>query len=210
MTSVRAPECRRWPAWLAAAAALWAPDLRAAPSPPPPQSGIYESLVLAIAADGTLTGHFREQLGSRPVRECAFFLSGRDGQVVAWSAGEAGVIRGRLTPDGAGVTLTLAQVRDLPGCASVLSPDAGDGLRLERTQGGDWRGLAVVAAPRARLYPSATASRSTAYVVAGDVLAVSSGREGRLQVTYVNEEGLALRMWIDAALIEAVRPRAQP
>lgn len=200
------PHDRRWPAWLSLATALWAPGLASASMSPEP--GRYESLILAVAPDGTLTGYFREQLGSQPIRACAFFVSGRGDQVVAWSEGDAGVIRGRLKVEGASLTLVLPQIRDLPGCGSVLGPDAGEGLRLERTDRGDWRGLAVVAAPRAQLYASATAARSTAHVVAGDVLAVSSRSGDRLLVTYVNDEGRSFRMWIAASQTRPAASRA--
>lgn len=204
MTSGRAISPLRWPAWLAAiATALGAPGVAAASASPLP--GVYESLIVAVAPDGALTGYFREQLGSEPARECAFFVSGRGEQVVAWSAGDAHAIRGSLKAEGSTLTLVLPEVRGLPGCGSVLSPDAGEGLRLERTDLGDWRGLAVVAAPRAPLYASAAATRSTAHVVAGDVLAVSSSSGRRLLVTYVNDEGRAFRMWISTALTRVVR-----
>lgn len=168
--------------------------------------GLYDSLMIAVAPDGRVTGHFREQLGSLPVRECSFFLAGRGEAISAWLAGDAASIRGRLVAEGTAVSLMLPEVRDLPGCASVLSPDAAERMVFERSRVEEWTALAVVAAPRAPLYASATAARGRGYIVAGDLVGVSARVGARLRVTYIDAEGQSLRRWVDAVAVKPVMP----
>ncbi len=205
MRNRRGPGWRTFVGMVACAACL--PAAFSAQAGPPPRAGLYESLLVAAGPDGSVTGYFHERLGSQPVRECAvFFVAGRDGAVTAWTAGERGAIPGRLSEDAGGVTLALPRIRDLPGCASVLDPEAGKGMTFGPTLAESWRELAVVAARRAPLYPSAAARRSRSYLVAGDVVGVAGRVGGRLRVTYIADDGRAVRGWLDVAETQDVRP----
>lgn len=205
---------RRGPGWRAfvgmVGCAAGLPAAFSAQAGPPPRAGLYESLLVAVGPDGSVTGYFHERLGSQPVRECAVFVAGRDGVVTAWTAGERGAIPGRLSEDADGVTLALPRIRDLPGCASVLDPEAGQGMTFGPSLVESWRELAVVAARRAPLYPSPAARRSRSYLVAGDVVGVTERVGGRLRVTYIDDDGRAVRGWLDAAGTQDVRPPGGP
>jgi hypothetical protein len=183
---------------LCAALALWGCSAIAEPLRP----GLYEGLMLAVAPDRSVTGRFLQQQGEGVVKSCAFSLNGRMdakgvAKVTAWSK-TGKLLRGEISGQADGVTLTLPNAGDLPGCGSVLPPLVEEGLTLDRTLDGEWSSLVRVAVPRA-LFKTETGVRARGYVVEGDVLAVIRRRAGLLQVSYISPEGKETRAWVRAA-----------
>jgi len=171
------------------------------------KSGIYEGLMLAVDAQGDVTGYFREAQGSGVTKTCSFFLSGREkgGQadVVTWSL-EA--FPGSLKPADDGVILRVENGRDHPGCASVLPPLISDGMLLDLDSRADWTSLRRVTAKRSYLLKKPNDRRGArAYLVRGDIVGVL-GRSGDwLHVEYAKERRRT-GGWMRAADTAEIKP----
>jgi hypothetical protein len=120
--------------------------------------------------------------------------------------GSAPAIEGRLSagPGSTSVSLILPGGQQWPGCGNVLPPLIDKGLDLDLTQKGTWSRLVHVAADKTLLRKS-PADAGRAYVVRGDVLGVVSESADLLEVDFVNGKGRAVRGWIAAKDVKAIR-----
>lgn len=210
-----APE-RAWAALclLAALSLGLASASHAQPGPQPAQqaangAGLYEGLMLAVQADGAITGYYREEQGEGVSKRCAFFLSGQrtagSGPVTlqTWATE---VFAGSLQFEPQAVTLRIEQGRDHPGCAAVLLPQIASGLRLSLLDATRWTGLRRVVAARSWFHAAPQrARRLRTFVVAGDVVAVTAQQGDWLQVAYPGAKGLVTG-WMPAADLAAPAP----
>lgn len=157
-------------------------------------SGKYEGLMLAVTPDHQVEGFYAEELGEGVTRSCAFYLQGQPGALTTWYD-EA--YPGSVAPSSDGVTLTVEQGRQHPGCMNVLMPEIATGLELTRTASKNWIGLATVAADKAYLQktPGAKAAKRP-YIVKGDVVGVLAVKDGWAQVEFINAQDRSFSGWI--------------
>ena len=151
-------------------------------------SGVYEGLMLAVAPDGHLSGFYREEQGEGVVKRCTFYLVGQsvDGQAQIQTWSDQG-LPGRLTSQGASVTLTIPRGREHAGCGLVLMPEVATGLRLDRVATAQWSELRSIATERADLFKDAGgATRLRAYLVKGDVVGVVAEQVDWVKIEYVS------------------------
>ncbi|MBK9164156.1 MAG: hypothetical protein IPM21_09625 [Acidobacteria bacterium] len=174
------------------------------------KSGEYGSLLIGVAADGTLTGHFRETTGmdenGRPRFTCSFVIRGESGddgfyRIKTWHPEfREDVIEGELSfveMDGrSGLRLKLGGEHG--GCwnvAPMLKED--EGVEFELTTPGDWTEIRMAKAAKAYFHSSADAkTKGRAFVVKNDVVRISEIRAGWAEATFKNDSGRTTRGWL--------------
>ncbi|MBJ2179004.1 hypothetical protein JC795_12455 [Pseudomonas veronii] len=157
-------------------------------------SGKYEGLMLAVTPEHQVEGFYAEELGEGVTRGCAFYLQGQPDALTTWLYD---AYPGSVAPSSDGVTLTVEQGRQHPGCISVLMPEITTGLDLSQTANKPWIGLVTVSADKAYLLktPRAKAAKR-AYIVKGDVVGVLAFKDGWAQVEFVNAQDRSFIGWI--------------
>jgi hypothetical protein len=171
------------------------------------KSGIYEGLMLAVDAQGDVTGYYRDVEGSGVTKTCSFFLAGREksgrADVVTWNV-EA--FPGSLQSADQGVVLRIENGRDHPGCASVLPPLISEGMLLDLDSGANWISLRRVTAKRSYLLKKPNDRKGGgAYLVTGDLVGVISQSRDWLDVEYANA-GRRTRGWLRATDTAELKP----
>jgi hypothetical protein len=177
---------------LAASAAIAPATFAAAPSI---ASGAYDNtLLLAVAADGRVTGYFAMNQPGPPQIDCiAYFkgkLAGNGGTLTASVPGlpEAAPIGGRIASTGArAVRITLPE--EPPGCGNIWSfanKDAPADFTLQRAE--PWIAVRVVRAAKAYFSASPGAPHGRAYVVKDDGVGVRAAQAGWVQADFVGEK----------------------
>ncbi len=160
-------------------------------------SGYYEQLMLAVDAQGKLTGYYREEQGEGVVKTCSFFLTGNgtSGEipVVTWNDE---VYPGTLKAQKGGVTLKIEKGRDHPGCGLVLLPQISKGLDLDHVASAQWSELRQIGKERTYFHSAPQASKVLrSYVAAGDVVGVVAERGEWLEVEYRGKKATS-KGWI--------------
>ena len=188
------------------ALAVGLPALSAQPGTRP-VAGMYEGLMLAVAPDGRVTGSFQQAQGEGVVKQCRFLLMASSATspmpVTTWSTQ---AFSGTLIAEADSVVLKVPRLREHPGCSSVLPPDDGQGLALDRQSEAHWIDLRRVQAERAPLQADADkSSRARGYLVRGDIVAVLEVRGHRMLVDYPGTKR-TVRAWLDAADTEGLVP----
>lgn len=77
------------------------------------QSGKYEGLMLAVTPEHQVEGFYAESMGEGVTRSCAFYLQGKPGALTTWLDD---AYPGSVAPSSDGVTLTVEEGRQHPGC----------------------------------------------------------------------------------------------
>lgn len=172
-----------------------------------PVAGMYEGLMLAVAPDGRVTGSFQQAQGEGVVKQCRFLLVASSAMqpmsVVTWSTQ---AFSGTLVAHADELALKVSRLREHPGCASVLPPDEGQGLVLDRQSEAQWIELRRVQAERAPMQADVDkSSRARGYLVRGDIVAVLAVRGQRMLVDYPGAKR-TVRAWLDASDTEGFVP----
>ena len=157
-------------------------------------SGKYEGLMLAVTPEHQVEGFYTEEMGEGVTRRCAFYLQGKPAALTTWLDA---AYPGSVAPSADGVTLTVEQGREHPGCLSVLMPEIATGLDLTQTAAKPWIGLVTVSADKAYLLktPGAKAAKRP-YIVKNDVVGVLAFKDGWAQVEFINADDRAFTGWI--------------
>jgi hypothetical protein len=158
------------------------------------QSGKYEGLMLAVTPQQQVEGFYSEAMGEGVTRGCSFFLQGKPEALTTW---REAAYPGSVAAAADGVTLTVEQGRQHPGCINVLMPDIATGLELSRTARKKWIGLVTVSAEKAYLLktPGAKATKRP-YIVKHDVVGVLAFKDGWAQVEFINADERLFTGWI--------------
>lgn len=171
-------------------------------------SGQYEQLMLAVDAQGKVTGYFREEQGDVPAKSCVFFLLGtaRAHAAIPVSTWNEDVFAGTLKAERHGVQLTIEHGREHPGCGLVLLPQIARGLELDRVADAKWSELRRVIQPRVHFHTSPDpSSAQPAFVVSGDVVGVLERQGEWLRVEYRGKQGMT-RGWVRTKHTTELRP----
>ena len=88
-------------------------------------SGKYEGLMLAVTPEHQVEGYYAEEMGEGVTRSCTFYLQGKPSALTTWNDT---AYPGSVAPSSDGVTLTVAEGRQHPGCLNVLMPEIATGL----------------------------------------------------------------------------------
>ncbi|OIN49113.1 hypothetical protein BLL37_03200 [Pseudomonas azotoformans] len=157
-------------------------------------SGKYEGLMLAVTPEHQVEGYYLEAMGEGVTRSCAFYLQGKPAALTTWADA---TYPGSVAPSSDGVTLTVAEGRQHPGCLNVLMPEIATGLDLSQTVNTKWIGLVKVSADKAYLLknPSAKAAKRP-YIVKNDVVGVLAFKDGWAQVEFINADDRSFTGWI--------------
>jgi len=157
-------------------------------------SGKYEELMLAVTPEHQVEGYYSEEMGEGVTRSCAFYLQGKPAALTTWADA---TYPGSVAPSSDGVTLTVAEGRQHPGCLNVLMPEIATGLDLSQTANTKWIGLVKVSADKAYLLknPSAKAAKRP-YIVKNDVVGVLAFKDGWAQVEFINADDRSFTGWI--------------
>ena len=157
-------------------------------------SGRYEGLMLAVTPGHQVEGYYAEEMGEGVTRGCSFYLQGEPAALTTW---QDEAYPGSVAPSSDGVTLTVEQGRQHPGCINVLMPEIATGLNLTQTASKKWIGLVKVSADKAYLLknPSAKAAKRP-YIVKNDVVGVLAFKDGWAQVEFINAEDRSFTGWI--------------
>ncbi|KTB56273.1 hypothetical protein HT121_21830 [Pseudomonas sp. MAFF 301514] len=157
-------------------------------------SGKYEGLMLAVTPEHQVEGYYSEAMGEGVTRSCTFYLQGKPAALTTWADA---TYPGSLAPSSDGVTLTVAEGRQHPGCLNVLMPEIATGLDLSQTANTKWIGLVKVSADKAYLLknPSAKAAKRP-YIVKNDVVGVLAFKDGWAQVEFINADDRSFTGWI--------------
>ncbi|MCF5664592.1 hypothetical protein GIV47_06390, partial [Pseudomonas marginalis] len=157
-------------------------------------SGKYEGLMLAVTPEHQVEGYYSEQMGEGVTRGCTFYLQGQPGALTTWLDES---YPGSVAASSDGVTLTVAEGRQHPGCLNVLMPEIATGLDLTQTASKKWIGLVKVSADKAYLLknPSAKAAKRP-YIVKNDVVGVLAFKDGWAQVEFINADDRSFTGWI--------------
>lgn len=157
-------------------------------------SGKYEGLMLAVTPEHQVEGFYAEEMGEGVTRSCAFYLKGKADALTTWLDT---AYPGSIAPSSDGVTLTVAQGRQHPGCLSVLMPEIATGLDLTQTANKKWISLVTVSADKAYLLkaPGAKADKRP-YIVKDDVVGVLTFKDGWALVEFVNAQDRSFTGWI--------------
>jgi hypothetical protein len=163
------------------------------------ESGVYEGLMLAVDAQGSITGFFREEQGEGVTKTCSFFLAGKatsdEISVVTWNDK---VFPGTIKAEKDGVRLKIARGREHPGCGLVLLPQISDGITFDQVAKAKWIGLRRIVQQRAYLHSEPVSSKKLrAFVVRGDVVGVISESGEWLQVEYPGRK-MTTKGWLQA------------
>ncbi|AZE85188.1 hypothetical protein C4J98_3792 [Pseudomonas orientalis] len=158
------------------------------------QSGKYEGLMLAVTPQQQVEGFYLEAMGEGVTRGCSFFLQGKPEALTTW---REVAYPGSVAASADGVTLTVEQGRQHPGCINVLMPDIATGLELSQTARKKWIALVTVAAEKAYLLktPGAKATKRP-YIVRNDVVGVLAFKDGWAQVEFINADERSFTGWI--------------
>ncbi|AZF38693.1 hypothetical protein C4J88_3929 [Pseudomonas sp. R4-39-08] len=157
-------------------------------------SGKYEGLMLAVTPQQQVEGFYSESLGEGVTRGCRFFLQGTPEALTTWLDV---AYPGSVAAASDGVSLTVAQGRQHPGCINVLMPEIATGLELNQTARKKWIGLVTVSADKAYLLkaPGAKAAKRP-YIVKNDVVGVLAFKDGWAQVEFINADDRSFTGWI--------------
>ncbi|AZF43820.1 hypothetical protein C4J87_3678 [Pseudomonas sp. R1-43-08] len=157
-------------------------------------SGKYEGLMLAVTPQQQVEGFYSESLGEGVTRGCRFFLQGTPAALTTWLDV---AYPGSVAAASDGVSLTVAQGRQHPGCINVLMPEIATGLELSQTARKKWIGLVTVSADKAYLLkaPGAKAAKRP-YIVKNDVVGVLAFKDGWAQVEFINADDRSFTGWI--------------
>ncbi|NVZ73026.1 hypothetical protein [Pseudomonas costantinii] len=157
-------------------------------------SGKYEGLMLAVTPEHQVEGYYAEEMGEGVTRSCTFYLQGKPEALTTWLDA---AYPGSVAPSSDGVTLTVEQGRQHPGCISVLMPEIATGLDLTQTANKQWIGLVTVSADKAYLLkkPGADAAKRP-YIVKDDVVGVLAFKDGWAQVEFTNAKDRSFTGWI--------------
>ena len=173
------------------------------------QSGVYESLLLAVSPAGEITGYYAESADDSVKRTCTFFLKGHvsaqhPDTITSWSSS---ILAGHIAASNTGVTLAIPDGQNHAGCMSVLMPEIATGLELERTQQTHWLTLMQISSPRAYLSstPDAT-TRRNAWLVKEDVVGVIQTQGDWTEVEYIGSSGKTTRGWVNSNEIQPLAP----
>ncbi|MCS4248674.1 MULTISPECIES: hypothetical protein [unclassified Pseudomonas] len=160
----------------------------------PLHSGKYEGLMLAVTPDHQVEGYYAETLGEGVTRGCAFYLQGKPAALTTWLDQ---AYPGKVAASSDGVTLTVEQGRQHPGCINVLMPEIATGLELTQTANKKWIGLVTVSADKAYLLknPGVKAAKRP-YIVKNDVVGVLAFKDGWAQVEFINADDRSFTGWI--------------
>ncbi|MGY2374775.1 hypothetical protein ACW9IB_09725 [Pseudomonas sp. SDO524_S393] len=157
-------------------------------------SGKYEGLMLAVTPDHQVEGFYTEAMGEGVSRSCSFYLQGKPGALTTW---RKDVFPGSVAASSDGVTLTVEQGRQHPGCLNVLMPEIATGLELSQTANKNWIGLVTVAADKAYLLKNpGTNTAKRPYIVKNDVVGVLAYKDGWAQVEFINADDRSFTGWI--------------
>ncbi|AUZ47583.1 hypothetical protein [Pseudomonas orientalis] len=158
------------------------------------QSGKYEGLMLAVTPQQQVEGFYSEAMGEGVTRGCSFFLQGKPEALTTW---RDAAYPGSVAAAADGVTLTVEQGRQHPGCINVLMPDIATGLALSQTARKKWIGLVTISAQKAYLLktPGAKATKRP-YIVKHDVVGVLAFKDGWAQVEFINADERSFTGWI--------------
>jgi hypothetical protein len=164
------------------------------------ESGIYEGLMLAVDAQGNVTGFYREEQGEGVTKTCSFFLSGKatsdETSVITWNDE---TFPGTIKSEKGGVKLKIARGREHPGCGLVLLPQISDGITLDQVIKAKWIGLRKIVRQRVYLHSEPVSSKKLrAFVVKGDVVGVVSESGGWLLVEYPGRT-MTTKGWMQAS-----------
>lgn len=157
-------------------------------------SGKYEGLMLAVTPGQQVEGFYAETMGEGVSRRCSFYLQGKPEALTTWLDT---AYPGSLAVASDGVTLTVEQGRQHPGCINVLMPQIATGLDLSQTASKKWIGLVTVSADKAYLLktPGAKAAKRP-YIVKDDVVGVLAFKDGWAQVEFINADDRSFTGWI--------------
>ncbi|MBN2975520.1 hypothetical protein BFW88_20205 [Pseudomonas fluorescens] len=157
-------------------------------------SGKYEGLMLAVTPDHQVEGFYSESMGEGVSRGCTFYLQGKPGALTTWLDS---TYPGSVAPSSDGVTLTVQEGRQHPGCLNVLMPEIATGLDLTQTANKQWIGLVTVSADKAYLQkaPGAKVAKRP-YIVKNDVVGVLAFKDGWAQVEFINADDRSFTGWI--------------
>lgn len=157
-------------------------------------SGKYEGLMLAVTPEHQVEGYYSQAMGEGVTRGCAFYLQGLPAALTTWLDD---AYPGSVALSSDGVTLTVAEGRQHPGCLNVLMPEIATGLDLTQTASKKWIGLVKVSADKAYLLknPSAKAAKRP-YIVKNDVVGVLAFKDGWAQVEFINADDRSFTGWI--------------
>ncbi|MCX9149791.1 MULTISPECIES: hypothetical protein [Pseudomonas] len=157
-------------------------------------SGKYEGLMLAVTPDHQVEGFYSESMGEGVSRGCTFYLQGKPGALTTWLDT---AYPGSVAPSADGVTLTVEEGRQHPGCLNVLMPEIATGLDLTQTADKKWIGLVTVSADKAYLLktPSAKPAKRP-YIVKGDVVGLLALKDGWAEVEFTNADDRSFTGWI--------------
>lgn len=160
----------------------------------PLHSGKYEGLMLAVTPDHQVEGYYSETMGEGVTRGCAFYLQGKPGALTTWLDQ---AYPGKVVASSDGVTLTVEQGRQHPGCINVLMPEIATGLDLTQTANKKWISLVTVSADKAYLLknPGVKAAKRP-YIVKNDVVGVLAFKDGWAQVEFINADDRSFTGWI--------------
>lgn len=160
----------------------------------PLHSGKYEGLMLAVTPDHQVEGYYSETMGEGVTRSCAFYLQGKPGALTTWLDQ---AYPGKVVASSDGVTLTVEQGRQHPGCINVLMPEIATGLDLTQTANKKWISLVTVSADKAYLLknPGVKAAKRP-YIVKNDVVGVLAFKDGWAQVEFINADDRSFTGWI--------------
>mgnify|MGYP006156259523 CR=1 FL=1 len=143
-------------------------------------------LLKKLWLEGLSASQIAGVLGEGVTRSCAFYLQGKPEALTTWLDAAH---PGSLAPSSDGVTLTVEEGRQHPGCLNVLMPEIATGLDLTQTASKKWIGLVTVSADKAYLLktPGAKAAKRP-YIVKRDVVGVLAFKDGWAQVEFINAE----------------------
>lgn len=150
--------------------------------------------MLAVTPEHQVEGYYAEELGEGVTRSCTFYLQGQPEALTTWLDK---AYPGSVAASSDGVTLTVEQGREHPGCISVLMPEIATGLDLAQTASKQWIGLVTVTADKAYLLkkPGAEAAKR-AYIVKDDVVGVLAFKDGWAKVEFTNAKDHTYTGWI--------------
>lgn len=186
-------------------------------------SGEYEPIVLAVNAEGELTGYLEEGAGYYEkddlLNSCRFFIHGErqaDGtyKIMTWYPSDAGdkVVEGELkavNADGKKL-INLHLNGNHNGCWRVspsLKETEGEDYKL--TTAANWESIRVVSAAKTFFYASAQAKTpQKVFVVKNDVVRVLQTKGDAAEVSFVNDKGKTTKGWIKTKDFYATAPPA--
>ncbi|MBX3243516.1 MAG: hypothetical protein KF685_03495 [Acidobacteria bacterium] len=183
-------------------------------------SGAYDSLLLAVDANGNLTGYFYETTGmdekGRPRFTCAFLISGKQTdegrfEIKTWHPiAPEEVIQGEIVAlenDGER-SVRLKLDSEHGGCwnvAPMLSQD--EGVEYELSSPADWQAIRMAASAKVFFHKAADKkTRLKTYVVKGNVVRVHKVSGEWADAEYINESGKSVRGWLLLADMQSDRP----